>query len=118
MNRVKIDLMERGTRTRRLAVNSPLKQGVSETVKYYVDFTLWGASSSLPVSSPVIKILDQDDVDKTSVIYSAADVAVVSSVEVEFTLSAMVLKNRYRVFVKGTINSLIGECWCTIDGEL
>ena len=199
MNRVKIDIMERGVRSRRQAMNSPLKQGVSETVQYYVDFTGWGASEATPVSSPVIKILDQDDEDVThdgliatavvadggtayavndvltvtevgssgdgtltvltvaagviltaevttegfdytagvkattghtedatftitvsddSNLVVASSIAVVSSVEVEFSLTNFVLKNRYRVFVKGTINSLVGECWTLIDGEL
>lgn len=199
MNRVKIDIMERGERSRRQAKNSPLKQGVNEIVKYYVDFSVWGAAEATPVSLPVIKILDQDGADVThdgavltavvadgGTLYEVGDVltvtdsgssgtatltvltvdtgviltaavttagfdytagvkattghtedatftitvsssaqlvvrdtiAVVSSVEVEFSLANFVLSNRYRVFVQGTIDSLIGECWVAIDGEL
>jgi hypothetical protein len=118
MNRVEIVLLERGERTRRRALNSPLKQGSAETVKYFVDFTPWGASESFPVSSPVITVLDQDGENVTSTIYSAADAAVIASVEIEFTLSAMTAGDKYRVFIRGTINSLVGECWTFIDGEL
>jgi hypothetical protein len=117
MNRVEISLLTRGKQARRRALNSPLKQGINETVKYYVDFTPWGASAALPVSTPIITVLDQDDTDVTSTIFSADDATVVSSVEVEFTLSALVINNRYRVFVKGTINSLVGECYTVLTAE-
>lgn len=69
-NRVQLNLAERGTGVRREATNSPLSIGTNETVKFYVDFTNWGASSSLPVSSPVIKILDKYDTDVTSTLCS------------------------------------------------
>lgn len=118
MNRVEITILTRGKQSRRRGLNSPLKQGVSETVQYFVDFTNWGASSALPVSTPVVTVLDQDDTDVTATIFSADDATVVTSVEVEFTLSALVVNNRYRVFIKGTIDSLVGECWTYLDGEL
>lgn len=199
MNRVKIDIMERGDRSRRQAKNSPLKQGVSEIVKYYVDFSVWGAAEATPVSLPAVKILNQDgeDVSHDGLVVTAVvadggtsyvvgdvltitdagssgdatltvltvnagviltvaittagfdytagvkattghtedatftitvsddsnlvtrdSIAVVSYVEVEFVLTNFVLSNRYRVFVKGTIDSEIGECWTYIDGEL
>lgn len=118
MNRVEIKLEERGEYTRRRALNSPLKQGSSETVKYFANFDVWGASESLPVSTPVITVLDQDNQDVTTTIFSADDATVVSSTEVEFTLSSMTAGDRYRVFIKGTINSLVGEAWTFIDGEL
>lgn len=117
MNRVEIKLLERGERTRRRALNSPLRQGSSETVKYFVDFRPWGASDSLPCSSPGITILDEDDTDVTSTLCAAGG-AVVSNYEVEFTITAVSAQKRYRCFVKATINSLIGECWTFIDGEL
>ena len=117
MNRVEIVLLERGERTRRRALNSPLGQGSAETVKYFVDFQPWGASDSLPVSSPVVTILDQDNVDVTGTLCSGGG-AVVSDYEIEFTVTAVSTGDRYRVFVKGTIDSLIGECWTFLDGEL
>ena len=117
MNRVEIKLLERGERTRRLAMNSPLKQGSSETAKYFVDFQPWGATVSLPCSSPVITILDEDDTDVTSTLCSGGG-AVVSDYEVEFTITAITAQKAYRVFVKSTINSLIGECWTKLIGEL
>ena len=117
MNRVEIRLLERGERTRRRALNSPLGHGSSETVKYFVDFQPWGASDSLPVSSPVIKILDQDDEDVTSTLCVGGG-TVVSDYEVEFTITSISAGDRYRVFVKGTIDSLVGECWTFLDGEL
>jgi hypothetical protein len=199
MNRVEIKLLERGDFSRRRALNSPLKQGASETVQYYVDFTPWGASDTYPVSLPVLKVLNQDNSDVThdglvltavvadggtnyevgdiltitdtgssgdatltvltvdsGVILTAAittagfdytagvkattghtedatftitvsssdqlvdrnSISVVGDVEVQFTLSNFVAGDRYRVFIKGTINSLVGECWSYIDGEL
>ena len=198
MNRVEIKLLERGAMSRRRALNSPLKQGEAETVMYFADFTPWGASSSYPVGTPVITVLDQDDEDvthgnqvATAVIadggtsYEVGDIltitdpassgdatvkvltvnagviltielvdvgydysagtrdttghtadatvlitvtptkmvvklstAVVSDVEIQFTLTNFVVGDRFRVFVKGTINSLVGECWTFIDGEL
>ena len=198
MNRVEIKLLERGVRSRRRALNSPLRQGVDELVQYFVDFTPWGASVSLPVSVPVVTVLNQDDEDVThggqvatiavtdggtayevndiltitdsgssgdatikvltingGIILTAelvdvgydytagvkattghttdatftitvaatklvvrATVEVVSSVEIQFNLTNFELKNRYRVYIKGTINSLVGECWTYIDGEL
>lgn len=117
MNRVQIKLLERGERTRRRALNSPLKQGSGETVKYYVDFQPWGASESLPCSSPVVTILDEDDTDVTSTLCAGGG-SVVSNYEVEFTVTSVSAQKRYRCFVKCTINSLIGECWTFIDGEL
>ena len=117
MNRVEIKLLVRGERTRRLAMNSPLKQGASETVKYFVDFQPWGASVSLPCSSPVVKILDEDDLDVTATLCSGGG-AVVSDYEIEFTITAIAAQKAYRVYVKSTINSLIGECWTKLVGEL
>ena len=198
MNRVEIRVAERGTRTRRRALNSPLRQGVAETVRYFVNLTPWGASVSYPVSTPVITILDQDSEDVThggqvvtavitdggtsyevndiltitdsgssgdatvkvltvnagviltielvdvgydytagvknttghtadaTVTITVADAkiqvratgSIVSSVEIQFDLANFVSGNRYRVYIKGTINSLVGECWLYIDGEL
>ena len=117
MNRVEIKLLERGERVRRRALNSPLAQGSAETVKYFVDFQPWGASDSLPVSSPAVKILDQDDGDVTATLCSAGG-AVVSDYEVEFTITAVTAGDKYRVFVKGTVDSLIEECWTFVEGEL
>jgi hypothetical protein len=117
MNRVEIILLERGERTRRRALNSPLKQGSSETVKYFVNFEPWGASDSLPCSSPVITVLDEDDTDVTATLCSGGG-SVVDNYEVEFTVTSVAAQKKYRVFVKATINSLIGECWTYLDGEL
>jgi hypothetical protein len=44
--------------------------------------------------------------------------SVVSSYEVEFTITSVSAQKRYRCFIKTTINSLVGECWTFIDGEL
>lgn len=117
MNRVLIKLLERDERVRRRALNSPLSQGSGETIKYYVDFQPWGASNSLPCTTPVVKILDEDDVDVTSTLCASGG-AVVNDYEVEFTVTAVSAQKRYRCFVKTTINSLVGECWTFIDGEL
>lgn len=117
MNRVEIVLLPRGTRTRRRALNSPLKHGSSETVKYFVDFSPWGASDSLPCSTPVIKILDEDDTVVTSTLCAGGG-TVVDNYEVEMTVTSVAAQKRYRLFVKSTINSLIGECWTYVDGEL
>ena len=117
MNRVEIRLLTRGERVRRRALNSPLAQGSVETVKYFVDFQPWGASDSLPASSPVVLILDEDDTDVTSTLCSGGG-AVVSDYDVEFTVTAVGAGKRYRVFVKATINTLIGQCWTFLDGEL
>ena len=117
MNRVEIKLLTRGERVRRRALNSPLAQGSVETVKYFVDLQPWGASESLPASSPVVLILDNNDVDVTATLCSGGG-AVVSDYEVEFTVTAVTAGDRYRVFVKATINSLIGQCWTFLDGEL
>ena len=199
MNRVEIVLAERGDSSRREALNSPLKQGAEELIQYFADFTPWGPSISYPVSSPVIKILDQDDIDVThgnkvatavfdagGTGYSVNDVltlteagssgdatvtvtaetagvidsvtltdlgydytagskattgagnddatvtitvtdaqiqvkgsvTVVSSIEIQFNLTNFIVGDRYRVYIIGTINSLIGEAWTKIDGEL
>lgn len=117
MNRVEIKLLERGERTRRRALNSPLRHGSSETLKYFVDFQPWGATIALPCATPVVKILDEDDTDVTSTLCSGGG-AVVSDYEVEFTITAVTAQKAYRVFVKTTINSLIGECWTKLIGEL
>jgi hypothetical protein len=117
MNRVEIKLLERGERTRRRALNSPLGHGSGETVKYFVDFRPWGASTTYPCSSPVITILDENDDDVTATLCAGGG-SVVSSYEVEFTVTSVSAQKRYRCFVKATINSLVGECWTYIDGEL
>ena len=117
MNRVEILLLTRGERVRRRALNSPLSQGSVETIKYFVDFQPWGASESLPASSPVVLILDEDDVDITATLCSGGG-AVVSDYEVEFTITSVGAGKRYRVFVKATVDSLIGQCWTFLDGEL
>lgn len=117
MNRVEIKLLTRGERVRRRALNSPLGQGSVETIKYFVDFQPWGASDSLPASSPVVLILDNNDVDVTATLCSGGG-TVVSNYEVEFTCTGLTAGDRYRVFVKATVNSLIGQCWTFLDGEL
>jgi hypothetical protein len=117
MNRVQIKLRERIEQSARRATNSPLKQGSSETVTYYVDFSEWGASATYAVTSPVVTILDSNDDDVTSTL-SAGGGSVVSDVEVQFDITSVTAGERYRVFVKGTSNSRIQECWCYIDGEL
>lgn len=117
MNRVEIVLLERGERTRRLALNSPLKQGSNETVKYFVDFQPWGASASLPCSSPVITVLDEDDNDVTATVCAGGG-SVVTDYEVEFSITSLSAQKAYRVFIRATINSLIGECWTKLFGEL
>ena len=117
MNRVEIKILERGERIRRRALNSPLSQGSAETMKFFVDFQPWGATASLPCSSPVVTILDEDDGDVTATLCSGGG-AVVSDYEVEFTVTAVGAGKRYRIFVKSTINSLIGECWTFLDGEV
>ena len=117
MNRIEIKLLTRGKRVRRRALNSPLRQGSAETLKYFVDFQPWGASVALPASTPVILILDEDDNDVTSTL-NAGGGAVVSSYEVEFTITAVSPDKRYRVFMKATVDSLIAECWTFLDGEL
>ena len=201
MNRVEIILLERETVSRRRALNSPLYQGSSELVQYFADFTPWGASVSYPVSSPVLKVLDQDGNDVTygghvtavavnagGTGYAVDDVlaltesgssgdatvtvltvnagvvltvaltdpgynyttgskavtggtgnddctitvstvsdaelvvkaspAIVNSVQIEFVLTNVIAGDRFRVFIKGTVNSLIEEAWVYIDGEL
>jgi hypothetical protein len=202
MNRVEILLLERGERSRRLALNSPLSQGTGETVKYFANFDVWGASDSYPISSPVIKVLDEKNEDvtygnhvATAVVnaggagYAVDDVltitdagssgdatvtvtevnagavvtvsittagynytagtkatvkvagggddnctlditvtdaelvvkaspTVVNSTEIEFILSNVLQYRRYTVYIKGTINSLIGEAMVVIFGEL
>ena len=117
MNRVEIRLLTRGERVRRRALNSPLTQGSVETIKFFVDFQPWGASDSLPASSPVVLILDEDDTDVTSTLCSGGG-AVVSDYEVEFTVTAVSAGKRYRVFVKATVDSLVGQCWTFLDGEV
>ena len=117
MNRIEIQILTRGERVRRRALNSPLKQGSAETLEYYVDFQPWGASASLPASTPVILILDEDDNDVTSTLCASGG-AIVTDYELEFTITAVSADKRYRVFVKATVNSLIGECWTFLDGEL
>lgn len=117
MNRVEIKLLTRGQRVRRRALNSPLRQGSAETIKYFVDFQPWGASASLPASSPVVLITDEDSTDVTSALCASGG-AVVSDYEIEFTITAVNPDKRYRVFVKGTVNSLVAECWTFLDGEL
>jgi hypothetical protein len=119
MNRVKLLLTPRGEDgiSRREATNSPLAQGTAETIKYYVDFTDWGASSSAPCTTPVVTVLlSKDDTDKTSTIHSADDATVVSDVEVEFTLSAFGRYQAYMVYVKTTIGSEIVEAFCQMEG--
>ena len=123
MNRVQLKLLDRGTdgEVKREALNSPLQQGVNETIKYYVDFSGWGASSDVAIEpttpAPVVTVLlDKDDSDVTSTIFVADDAAVVSDVELEFTLSAFSRYKTYRVYVKVTIGSEIGEMFAYIRG--
>lgn len=116
-NRVELKLATRSTGVRREATNSPLSIGSNETVTFFVDFTNWGASASLPVSSPVITILDKYDTDVTSTLCSGGG-SVVSSIEVQFVITAAVRYQRYRVFVKGTIDSDVQECWAYLDCRL
>ena len=68
MNRVQLKLLDRGTdgEVKREALNSPIQQGTGETIKYYVDFSGWGASSSVPIepttpAPDVTVLLDKDD---------------------------------------------------------
>lgn len=117
MNRIEIRILTRGARVRRRALNSPLRQGSAETLDYFVDFRPWGASIALPASTPVIKITDEDDVDVTATLCSGGG-AIVSSYEVQFAITAVGASKRYRIFVKATVDSLIGECWTFLDGEL
>ena len=116
MDRVKVKLRSRTEQTARQALNSPLKQGSSETVTYYVDFQDWGATDALPVTSPVITILNNNDTDVTSTLCAGGG-SVVSNTEVQFNITAVTAGDRYRVFVKGTSNSRIQECWFFLDGE-
>jgi hypothetical protein len=118
MNRVKLILEPRGEdgQVRREALNSPIQQGTQETIKYYFDFSGWGASSSNPCTTPVVTVLGRYDSDDTATIFSADDATVVSNVEVEFTLSAFSRYKWYRVYVKTTIGSEIGEAFCQMEG--
>ena len=117
MNRIEIVILTRGDRVRRRALNSPLRQGAAETLKYFVDFQPWGASDSNVASTPVIVILDEDDTVVTSTLCSGGG-AIVSDYEVEFTITAVSPDKRYRVYIKATVDSLVGECWTYLDGEL
>lgn len=117
MNKVEIILMERGERTRRRALNSPLSQGSGETVMYSVDYQPWGADDEAAMTAPVVKILDQDDVDVTSTLCSGGG-SVVYSYKIEFVITSVSAGARYRVFVKGTHESQIMECWTFLDGQL
>ena len=73
-----------------------------------------------------VKATVQGNDDATVTITVSADdkivvrnsISIVSNVEVQFTLNNFVVDDRYRVFIKGTINSLVGECWTYIDGKL
>ena len=116
MNRIEIRILTRGQRVRRRALNSPLRQGTAETLDYYVDFQPWGASDALPASVPIVLILDEDDNDVTSTLCSNA--AIVSNYEVQFQLTSVGAGRRYRVFIKATVDSLVGECWTFLDGEI
>lgn len=116
MDRVEVKLVPRAKRTSRQATNSPLKQGSSETVTYYVDLATWGASAAEAVTSPVITILDQDDGDVTATLCAGGG-AVVGDTEIQFDLTAVSAGDRYRVYIKGTSNSRIMECWTWVDGE-
>lgn len=116
MDRVQIKLRSRADQSVRQATNSPLKQGSSETVTYYVDFASWGASATYPVTSPVVTILDQDSTDVTSTLCSGGG-SVVDDTEVQFDVTSVTAGDRYRMFVKGTSNSRTQECWCYLQGE-
>ncbi len=200
VNRVQIQLLEKGQVTRREALNSPLKQGASELTRYFADFDVWGASASFPVSAPVLKVLNQDDEDVTygghvvlvvvndggtgyeeddvltlteagssgdatvtvvaapggvillvsltTVGYNyttgskdttgegnndatitiatvtdaelivKASVTVVGDTQIQFDATNFVTGDRYRFYIKGTVDSLIGEAWIYVDGEL
>lgn len=115
-NRVELKLRERGDVVRREATNSPLKIGSGETIDFFVDFTDWGASSSLPVTTPVVTILDRKGTDVTSTLCSGGG-SVVTDTEVQFTITGATQYQRYRVFVKGTVDSDIIECWTYLDCE-
>lgn len=120
MNRVEIKLLERTKVSRRRALNSPLKQGTEETVQYFADFAPWGANVSFAVISPVVTVLNQDDIDVTEGAYDvwqAASTSVVNT-EIQFTLENFIAGDRYRVFIKCTIRGHVQECWTYIDGEL
>lgn len=116
MNRTEIQLLDRGGQVRRQAINSPLKQGTNEDLLHFVDLEPWGASDSLVPSVPVILVLDQDDVDVTATV--APDAAtIVNDTEVQWRVKSTVVGDRYRVYVKATIDTRIGECWYYLDGE-
>lgn len=113
--RVQLELRPRSQGVRREITNNPLRQGTAETVTYYADFTDWGASASAAVTSPVVLILDHRDVDKTSTLCSGGG-SVVNNVEIEFVITSVTQYERYRIFVKGTIDGDIVECWAYLDG--
>ena len=124
MNRVQLKLEPRGTGgvVKREALNSPLQQGTGETVKYYMDFSGWGASSDTAIcaSDPapdVTVLLAKDDTDLTSTIHTADDATVVSSVELEFTLTAMVRHKSYIVYVKIGIGDEVAEAFAVIRSQ-
>jgi hypothetical protein len=99
-------LRSRGNYVRREATNT-----------FFVDFTLWGASSAAAITSPTVTILDQDDNDVSATL-NAGGASVVDSVQAQFDITSVTQYDRYRVFVKVTIDSDVVECWCYLDGDL
>lgn len=118
-NRIEMKLRPRGDFVRREATNSPLKIGSIEAVTVFVDFSNWGASASNAISSPVLKILDQDDNDKTTVMSTNfGGATIVNDTQYEFPLGAATQYDRYRVFVKVTTGGDQVEAWAYFDCEL
>ncbi len=47
-----------------------------------------------------------------------ASATVANDTQIQFNLTNVIAGDRFRVFIKGTVNSLIEEAWVYIDGEL
>jgi len=101
---------------RRQSLDSPITQGIEETKAYYVDFEIWGASDSLPVTTPTIVVLNADDTDVTATHCSGGG-SVTNSTQVYFTLTAFAAKQKYTVKVKGTWGGSTMATFVKVTGE-
>jgi hypothetical protein len=103
---------------RRESTDSPVPQGKDEKVTYFFDFSVWGASDTIPCTSPDVKVFDTSNgTDATSTILVNGSTQVVNNTEVHFQLQSVTAGIRYRVECKTTISPDIVEAWAYLDGE-
>ena len=100
----------------RQVLESPLEQGVDETIAYQLTTTPWG-SSPTSISCKVFDVTDGTRTDVTATVMPTNSPAAVGDVITLSPLKLLTDGKVYRVEVKFTSNGNVFESYCIINAR-